>query len=106
MGNAKWTTKLQTEIIVQDVNVALSNSHISGLTLWHFFDFKVDDKHCGQCEYEKGVLPPICGWIDTSCARPGGENHKGVVDAWRRPKESYPIVGQMFNASQNAYLRL
>ena len=39
--DAKWTTKYQTEIISQDVDVALANSNISGITLWHFFDLSV-----------------------------------------------------------------
>lgn len=29
-----------------DVKVALANDQISGITLWHFYDFKVDN--CGD----------------------------------------------------------
>ena len=37
---AQWTTAYQTQVIVQDVDVALSDSSISGLSLWHYFDFE------------------------------------------------------------------
>ena len=39
--DAQWTLRYQSEVILADVDVALSNERISGLTLWHFFDFKV-----------------------------------------------------------------
>ena len=32
---------LCVQVILADVDVALSNDRVSGLTLWHFFDFKV-----------------------------------------------------------------
>lgn len=38
---AKWTLKYQSEIVGGDVDVALSNENISGICLWHFYDFKV-----------------------------------------------------------------
>lgn len=41
----KWTLNYQTEIISSDVDVAISNHNISGISLWHFYDFKVDN--CG-----------------------------------------------------------
>lgn len=102
--DAKWTVKYQTEVLVQDVEVSMANDKVSGVTLWHFFDFKVDDNKCGPCDYQPGVLPPTCSYINISsasgCGRPGGENHKGVVDAWRRPKEGYGVVGRLYNASK------
>ena len=55
--DAKWTLKYQTEIIGRDVDVALANEHISGLTLWHFFDFKTDDstENNTACEYTQDL---------------------------------------------------
>merc|ERR1712139_49111 len=89
----KWTLKFQTEIISQDVDVALANDNISGITLWHFFDFKVDDgeENNTHCEYIPDMYPPNCSYIEIN-HRPGGVNHKGVLDFWRRPKPSYQIV--------------
>ena len=60
---------------------------------------------CGPCEYLPGVTPPTCGYISTSpCGeqkrvRPGGINHKGVVDFWRRKKDSYTLVSAKFHAA-------
>ena len=43
--DAKWTLDYQTGIIVADVDVAIQNGNFSGITLWYFYDFKVDN--CG-----------------------------------------------------------
>ena len=104
---APWTTGYQGEVLARAVDVALANAHISGLALWHFFDFKTDDETqaCGPCAYLAGVTPPTCGYIaidhcgDSTTVRPGGTNHKGVVDFWRRKKMSYTVVAARFNAS-------
>ena len=110
-NDAKWTLKYQAEVIAQDVDVALANDNISGITLWHFYDFKVDNsgatwpcKHGGgqengtHCPYDhpppetfaalKSEGPPNCTAYVVN-GRPGGENHKGSVDFWRRPKPAF-----------------
>eukprot|EP01062_Namystynia_karyoxenos_P020950 TRINITY_DN17948_c0_g3_i1.p1 TRINITY_DN17948_c0_g3~~TRINITY_DN17948_c0_g3_i1.p1 ORF type:complete len:621 (+),score=193.70 TRINITY_DN17948_c0_g3_i1:76-1938(+) len=97
---AMWTQKYQVQLIERDVQVALQNDNISGITLWHFFDFKVDDsaiRQCGHCDYIPSTFPPNCSYIDVTCRRPGGENHKGVVDFWRREKQALPVVGKLYN---------
>ena len=38
---ATWTTKYQAEVLSRDVDVALENDHLSGLTLFQFFDIKL-----------------------------------------------------------------
>ena len=99
--DAQWTLRYQSEVILADVDVALSNERISGITLWHFFDFKVNDaaENGTACQYAPGVFPPTCTSIALSF-RPGGENHKGVVDFWRRPKPAFAQVAARFNASR------
>lgn len=100
--DVKWSQKFQVEVISRDVDVALANSKISGLALWHYFDFKGNDEAtaaCGHCDYLLGIEPPTCGFINVTCARPGGENHKGVVDFWRRPKQAYAMVAAKYNAA-------
>lgn len=102
--DAHWTCNLQTKILAADVDVALSDANISGITIWHFFDFKANDhdtERCGPCQYLKGVSPPTCGFVDMErCARrPGSLNHKGVVDFWRRPKPAFAMVARKFNAT-------
>ena len=57
--DVKWTLGYQANIIGGDVDVALANDHVSGITLWHFYDFKVDN--CGATWPCKG--------------RPGQENN-------------------------------
>jgi beta-glucuronidase len=98
----KWTLEYQSRIISQDVDVALANPLISGIALWHFFDFKVNDgyEHNTHCDYLPNVDPPTCGYINvntsTPFGRPGGMNHKGSVDFYRRPKPIFPIVAAKY----------
>ena len=98
--DAKWTLKYQTEIVTRDVDVAIANSNISGITIWHFFDFKVDDaqENNTACQYIPDMFPPNCSYINIT-SRPGGVNHKGVVDFWRRPKPAYQLVAAKYNAT-------
>ena len=105
--DAKWTLNYQTEIISEDVKAVLSDVKYSGMTIWHLFDFKTydHDEDNTACDYEPNVFPPICSFIDANPSdlsnRPGGANHKGVVDFWRRPKPILDIVAGMYNASQH-----
>ena len=41
--DAMWMLKYQCEIIEADVDIMLANDNAIGSTLWHFFDFKVDN---------------------------------------------------------------
>lgn len=97
-----WTLAYQSNIIMQDVNHAIGNENISGIALWHFFDFKVDDiwENNTHCDYLPGVSPPTCGYIavnlTSNYGRPGGANHKGVLDFFRRPKPSYALVAAKY----------
>ena len=93
-GAAGWTH--------QDVRAALSIPHVSGISLWQFMDIKADDgatKSCGSCVYAKpynASTPMDCAIISAHCWRPGGENHKGLVDLWRRPKRVFASVQKLF----------
>ncbi len=67
-----------------------------------FGDIKANDgdtKKCGRCDYFPGTNN--CSYIDVSCGRPGGENHKGSVDFWRRKKMSYNITKALYVAYGN-----
>lgn len=102
----KWSTKYQTEVLAADVDVALSDDAFSGLTLWHHFDFKANDgAQCGPCETVPDVSPPLCAFINLTTAcdkgkRPGGANHKGVLDFYRRPKPAFAAVASRFFAAR------
>lgn len=116
--DVKWTLAYQTEIVGLDVDVALDNDFISGISLWHFNDFKVDN--CGarwpcptgggqenntHCVYDHPPPetfeelaregPPNCTYIKVD-GRPGGENHKGSVDFWRREKPAFAVVAAKY----------
>ena len=100
----RWTLAYQNEIIGKDVDVAISNYNISGITLWHFMDFKTHDdtENNTHCDYVPEKYPPICSYINASAGvnRPGGLNHKGVIDFWRRKKPIYDIVAAKYNATR------
>jgi beta-glucuronidase len=101
-----WTLSYQTRVLVSDVDVAVTNPYISGVALWHFFDFKINDKYENNthCEYIPDLYPPTCGFIRANTSspsgRPGGENHKGVLDFWRRKKPGFYAVAAKFNATK------
>ena len=102
-----WTLAYQTGILAEDVDVALTNQYFSGIALWHFFDFKVDDRYENNthCEYLPDVFPPTCGFIfansSSPSGRPGGENHKGVLDFWRRRKPGFSVVAAKYNETKH-----
>eukprot|EP00980_Cylindrotheca_fusiformis_P000474 scaffold119_cov131-Cylindrotheca_fusiformis.AAC.4 len=98
--SGRWTCSYQTQVLSEDVEVALSNPNISGVALWHFFDFKVNDafENNTHCDFvEPSVYPPKCAYINATSRRPGGKNHKGVVDFWRRKKPSFEEVSKRFS---------
>ena len=119
----KWSLRYQSEVIGLDVDVALANDYVSAITLWHFYDFKVDNcgarwpcPHGGQengthCEYDhppptsfeelaaKG--PPNCTYIKVD-SRPGGQNHKGSLDFWRREKPVFSLVAAKYEHANRA----
>lgn len=100
-----WSQKYEAELLNMDAGYAMNNSRISGLTIWQFNDIKANDdstRDCGQCVYAPHPVtlsePWNCAYINVSCGRPGGENHKGSVDFWRRTKESFTMVQQIYGA--------
>ena len=114
----KWSIAYQTEVITRDVDVAVKHGNISGITLWHFFDFKVENCNIRNCNGQENNThcdwdhdppttfaelakegPPNCTFIVAN-SRPGGENHKGAIDFWRRPKPIFNIVSGKYNASK------
>ena len=100
-----WGLAYQEKIVTADVDTAVANVHISGIVLWHFFDFKTDDatQNNTHCDYLPNIYPPTCGFINVTPShflRPGGENHKGSLDFWRRKKPVYFSVAEKYNATK------
>ena len=87
-------------MLSRDVDAALGNARVSGVALWHSFDFKADDRyqHDTACDYVPGVYPPNCSHVTISY-RPGGKNNKGVVDFWRRPKPAFAMVAAKYQTA-------
>ena len=87
---------------------------ISGISVWQFNDIKADpsDFHpgpgpqkqvCKSCTYSTAYdasTPMNCSSISTSCFRPGGENHKGVLDFWRREKPAFTETAAKYKDAQ------
>ena len=44
------------------------------------------------------VGPPNCTYIEIN-GRPGGENHKGSLDFWRREKPAFRIVAEKYKGA-------
>ncbi|EOD38574.1 hypothetical protein EMIHUDRAFT_454612 [Emiliania huxleyi CCMP1516] len=102
---SKWTLQYQSAVIGEDVDVALANDRISGISLWHFYDFKENGTHCTYdhpppttFEELRRLGPPNCTAIAPTF-RPGGTNHKGVLDFWRRPKPAFAMVAAKYRAA-------
>jgi len=93
-----WSQKYQAELINVTARFFVSDDGVSGLTTWQFADIKVDSS-CAQCVYKPHPpslsVPWDCSYIDVNCGRPGGENHKGLVDFWRREKMSFAVLAEM-----------
>ena len=62
-----------------------------------FADIKANDDDtalCGQCNYYPNST--LCAYINVNCSRPGGENHKGTIDFWRRIKLAYNVTRDLY----------
>lgn len=95
--DCKWSQLYQNEVLTADTSVAINNSWVSGVSIWILADFKSPDYiRCKECEYYPDSNPPVCAWINASDYRPGGLNHKGVVDYWRRYKTSFKTIQQFY----------
>jgi hypothetical protein len=91
-------TRIQPSLILRSSNEWYPN-------LDNILDFKVDDKweNNTHCDYLPGILPVTCGYINVSVGnpggRPGGANHKGCLDFFRRPKPVFDVVASQYKKS-------
>lgn len=77
-GHCKWSEERQADIIRENLEVYRQDERLTGTFIWQFADCRVT---------EEG------GWF---AARARCHNNKGVVDEYRRPKEAYDVVKEMF----------
>jgi len=101
-----WSQRYQAEVVQRNAQFAVSTSLVSGITIWQFSDIKANDqstKQCGQCTYATHPpslsVPWNCTYINEKCGRPGGENHKGAVDFWRREKLGYSTLQKIYKGA-------
>lgn len=104
--DVRWSQLYQKEVVAGDASFAIGSPDVSHFTIWQFNDIKAnegDTRSCGQCMYAPHPnnlsVPWDCSYIDVSCGRPGGENHKGQVDFWRRTKSTFDSLKAIFAAA-------
>ncbi|WP_112134864.1 glycoside hydrolase family 2 protein [Glycomyces dulcitolivorans] len=76
-----WTEDYQTLLLTTVVDHVIGHERISGLGIWVFGDFRTT-------EHREMLLK-----------RPRGVNDKGVVDEYRRPKQSFKAVRERFRSA-------
>eukprot|EP01147_Barroeca_monosierra_P006618 gene6618-325_t len=98
-----WSQKYQAEVVKEDIEFALNSNRVSGITIWQFADIKANMQATavsGPCDYAPHpktlAVPWNCSYIDISPSRPGGENHKGAMDFWRRSKDVYFVAKELY----------
>lgn len=104
----RWSQAYQRLIVPTEAQFAATNPNISALTIWQFNDIKASmgSQAAGSCDYSPPCVdlskPCNCAYISTSSGRPGGENHKGVVDFWRRTKEEFGPIAAIYKSGLEA----
>lgn len=78
-GRCKWSEERQADLIRENLEVYNEDERLTGVFIWQFADCKVTEEE----------------WFKT---RPRCYNNKGVVDEYRRPKDAFDVVKEMFPA--------
>ena len=76
-GRCKWSEERQADLIRENLLVYREDERLTGVFIWQFADCKVTEEE----------------WFPT---RARCHNNKGVVDEYRRPKEAYDVVKELF----------
>lgn len=77
-AHCKWSEERQADILRENLDVYMTNPDISGVFVWQFADCRVTEEE----------------WFST---RARCHNNKGVVDEYRRPKQAYDTVTELFH---------
>lgn len=73
----KWSEEHQEDVLRQMLELYNADDRLSGVFIWQFADVRVTEEE----------------WWDR---RPRCHNNKGVVDEYRRPKEAFDTVKEIF----------
>lgn len=76
-GRCKWSEERQADLIRENLLVYREDERLTGTFIWQFADCKVTEEE----------------WFAT---RVRCHNNKGVVDEYRRPKEAFAVVKELF----------
>ncbi|MDE5865425.1 MAG: beta-glucuronidase [Lachnospiraceae bacterium] len=76
-GHCKWSEERQADIIRENLEVYKEDKRLSGVFVWQFADCKVTEE----------------GWF---FSRARCHNNKGVVDEYRRPKEAFDVIKEIY----------
>lgn len=76
-GHCKWSEERQADIIRENLEIYREDERLTGVFIWQFADCKVTEEE----------------WFSS---RARCHNNKGVVDEYRRPKEAFDVVKEMF----------
>lgn len=77
-GHCKWSEERQADVIGENLEVFREDGRLTGAFIWQFADCKVTE----EGEYFR--------------SRARCHNNKGVVDEYRRPKEAFDVVKEIF----------
>lgn len=78
-GHCKWSEQRQADVIRENLLVYKEDKRLTGVFIWQFADCRVTEEE----------------WFST---RVRCHNNKGVVDEYRRPKEAFDVVKELFPA--------
>jgi beta-glucuronidase len=77
-GHCKWSEERQEDIIRENLETFQKDDRLSGVFIWQYADCRVT---------EEG------GWF---ASRARCHNNKGILDEYRRPKQAYDMIKEMF----------
>lgn len=77
-GHCKWSEERQADVIRENLEVFREDGRLTGTFIWQFADCKITEE------------------IEYFGSRPRCHNNKGVVDEYRRPKEAFDVVKEIF----------
>ncbi|MCH5286205.1 MAG: hypothetical protein J1E43_02190 [Christensenellaceae bacterium] len=75
-GHAKWSEERQADILRDNLESFRDDGRLTGVFIWQLADCRVSEE-----------------WFSS---RPRCHNNKGLVDEFRRPKEAFDVVKELF----------
>ena len=77
-SRCKWSEERQADLIRDSLEIYMNDENITGVFIWQLADCRVTEE--GE-------------WFKS---RARCHNNKGVLDEYRRPKEAYDVVKELF----------